>query len=175
MSKLTHVRKALQDNPSIKIVGAPEQNYLPGRNGYWSHTVDFHVAPKTGGVYTAKELQALMMSLVPGLEPTCKDDFREWDREMEFGKFYFDEDIGTEAVRHEVVLSDEDMFSSGGFVDGRRIIERTEKVQRRTWVRLFPNAQIAAAALEGENEYRIPKNELAKYRGIVARLANALS
>ncbi|MEK7118909.1 MAG: hypothetical protein AAB889_00130 [Patescibacteria group bacterium] len=175
MSKLTHVRKALQDNPSITIVGAPERNYLPGRDGYWSHTVDFYVAPKTGGVYTAKELQALMMSLVPGLEPACKDDFHERDREMEFGKLYFDENIGTEAVRHEIVLSDEDMFSSGGFVDGKRIIEHTEKVQRRTWVRLFPNTQIAAAALEGENEFRIPKSELSKYREIVARLANALS
>ena len=94
---------------------------------------------------------------------------------MEFGKLYFDENIGTEAVRHEIVLSDEDMFSSGGFVDGKRIIEHTEKVQRRTWVRLFPNTQIAAAALEGENEFRIPKSELSKYREIVARLANALS
>jgi len=67
------------------------------------------------------------------------------------------------------------MFSSGGFVDGKLIIKLTVTVQRRTWVRLFPNAQIAAAALEGENEYQIPKNELAKYRGIVARLASALS
>ncbi|MDP3729688.1 MAG: hypothetical protein Q8R26_02990 [bacterium] len=175
MSKLTHVRKALEDNPSITIVGAPERNYLPGRDGYWSHTIDFHVAPKTGGVYTAKELQELMISLIPGLEPTRRDDFREWDREMEFGKVYFDEDIGTEAVRHEIVLIDEDMFSSGGFVDGKRIIERTEKVERRTWVRLFPNAQIAAAALEGENKYRIPKSELTKHRGIVARLANAFA
>jgi hypothetical protein len=126
-------------------------------------------------VYTAKELQALMMSLVPELEPTSKDNFREWDSEMEFGKLYFDEDIGTEAVRHEIVLTDEDMFSSSGFIDGKQIIELTEKVQRRTWVRLFPNAQIAVAALEGENECRIPKNELVKYRGIVARLASALS
>ena len=175
MSKLTHVRKALEDNPNITIVGALERNYLPDSNGYWSHTVDFHVAPKTGGVYTAKELQTLMMSLVLGLEPTCKDDFREWDREMEFGKLYFDEDIGTEAVRHEIILTDEDVFSSDGFVDGKRIIERTEKVQRRTWVRLFPNMQIAAAALKGENAFRISKNDLSKYRGIVARLASAFS
>lgn len=175
MSKLTHVRKALQGNPNITIVGAPERNYLPGRDGYWSHTVDFHIAPKTDGVYTAKELQALMMSLVPGLEPIYKNDFLEFDRDMKFGKLYFDEDIGTEAVRHEIVLTDEDMFSSGGFVDGKQIIERTEKVQRRTWVRLFPDAQIAAAALKGENKFWISKNELSKYRGIVARLANAFA
>lgn len=174
MSKLTHVRNALHGNPNIVIVGAPEQNYLPGRDGFWSHTVNFHVAPKTGGVYTAKELQTLIMSLIPGLEPTQQDGFREWGGEMEFGKLYFDEDIGDEAVRHEIILTDEELFSSGGFVDGKRIIERTQKVRRRTWVRLFPNAQIAAAALKGKNEYRIPTSELSQYRGAMARLASAL-
>ncbi len=152
MSMLTQVRKALQENPDITIVGAPELNYLPGRQiryCYCSHTIDFHVAPKTGGVYTAKELQALMMSLVPGLEPILKDDFREGSREMEFGKLYFDEDIGTEAVRHEITLTDEDMFSSDGFVDGKRVIEYTEKIHRRARDRLFPNTQIAAAARDG--------------------------
>lgn len=175
MSKLTHVRKALQDNPNITIVGVREQNYLPGGSGGWSHTVDFYVAPKMSGVYTAKGLQALMMSLVPGLEPTCRDDFHEWDREMEFGKLYFDENIGTKAIRHEIVLTDEDMFSSEGFVGGKRVIERTEQVQRRTWVRLFPNVHIATAALKGENDFSISKSELAKHRGIGARLASAFS
>lgn len=177
MSKLTHVRKALQDNPNITIVGAPERNYLPDSDGHWSHTLDFHVAPKIGGVYTAKELQVLMISLVPGLEPTCRDDFNEWNREMAFGKLYFDEIIGTKAIRHEIVLIfiDEDIFSSDDFVDGKQVIERTEKVFRRTLVRLFPNVQIATAALKGENIFRISKSELSKYRRIVARLVNTLS
>lgn len=175
MSKFTQVRKVLQENLNITIVGAPERNYLPGRVGYWSHTIDFHVAPKTGGVYTAKELQALMMSLVPGLEPTCKDNFYEWAHEMKFGVLYFDEDIGEESIRREITLTDKDMFTSEGFASGKRVIKRTRKVQRRAWVRLFPNAQIAAAALEGENVYRISKSDLAKYRGVITRLASALS
>lgn len=175
MSKLTQVRKALQENPTITIVGAPEISYLPDRNGFWSHTIDFHVAPKKGGLYTVEELQALMMSLIPGLEPTSKQDFREWSREMDFGRLYFDEDIGMEAVRREITLTDEDMFSSSGFVDGKLVIEYTEKVRRRTWVGLFPNTQIAAAALKGKNKYLISKSEFAKYRGIVARLVRAFS
>lgn len=175
MSKLTLVRKALQENPDISIVDAPERNYLPYKDGYWSHTVDFHVAPKTGVIYTAKELQALMMSLIPGLEPTCRDDFREWEREIDFGKLYFDEVIGVEDIRREIVLTDEDMFLSAGFVEGKQIIEKRIDVMRRTWVRLFPNAQIAAAALRGENEYRISKAKFVKHRGIFARLASTLS
>ena len=164
MSKLTQVRTALEDNPGIAIVGAPECNHLPNRVSYWSHTVDFHVAPKTGGVYTAGELQALMMSLVPELEPNQKDDFWESDLAMQLGKLYFDEEIGTEVVRREIVLSDEDMFSSPGFVDGKCTIQRTERVQRRTWVRLFPNIQIATAALEGADGLSISKSRLSRYR-----------
>lgn len=176
MSKLTQVRKVLQENLNVVIVGALERNYLPDRSGLWSRTVDFHVAPKTGGVYTAEELQTLMISLVPELEPTYKDDFHKWSRVMQFGKLYFDEDIGAEVIRREITLTDEDMFLFDGFVDGRRVIECTEKVRQRTRVRLFPNARIAAAALEGEYaDERISKSDLAKHRRIFARLAGALS
>ncbi len=180
MSKLTQVRKALEDNPSITIVGAPERNHLPSRDGYWSHTVDIYVAPKTDGVYTVEGLQTLMMSLVPELEQTCKDNFSEGDYSMSFGMLYFDEVIGTEAVRREMVLSDEDMFSSDGFTDGKLIIEYVNDVKRRTWVRLFPNVEIATVALLGENQYEISKKDLAKYlgdkpRGFLACLAKGFS
>lgn len=168
MSKLTHIRKALQNNPNIKIVSAPERNYLPNRDGFWSHTVDFYVAP-TGGVYTAKELQELMISVIPELAPTCKDDCRDWGHELQFGRLYFDEDIGTEIIRREIVLTDEDMFTCGGCIDGKRIIEGSEKVRRRTWVRVFPNVKIAEEALTGKNEYRISKNELSRHRSIFTR------
>lgn len=175
MNKLAQIRKALQENPHITIVGVLEKNHLPHMVSGWSHTVDFYVAPKIGGIYTAKELQTLMMSLVPRLEPTCKDSFCDFSHEMSFGKLYFDENIGTKAVRHEIVLTDENVFSSKGFVDGKKIIEFTEKIQRRTWVNLFPNVQIATAALKGENKYGISMSELKKSRGIVARLDNAFT
>lgn len=175
MSKLIQVRKALGENPNITIVGAPERNSLPDRDGHWSHTIDFYVAPN-GGIYNAEELQAFMMSLVPGLEPSCKDDFHEWDHELEFGKLYFDEDIGTEVIRREITLTDEEMFASDGFVDGKQVIEYTRKVQRRTWVRLFPNPQVAIATLmSGNVVYRISKSELAKSHGIVAQILKTLS
>lgn len=167
MSKLAQVRKALEGNPNISIVGAPERNYLPDRSGFFSHTVDFHVAPKSG-IYTAEELQALMMSLVPGLGPTCKDDFREWDDGMEFGKLYFDEQIGTEDISRTINLTVDDAAAEG-FVDGQQIVEKTLPVERRTWVRLFPDAQIASAALKGENVYRISKDDLPGKRGILSR------
>lgn len=167
MSKLTLVRMALQNNPKIMIVGAPERNHLPDRSECWSHTMDLYVAPRVG-VYEAEELQAMMMSLVPGLEPTRKDDFRDCDHDIEFGKLYFDEVIGTEYVRREIVLSDEELFSTSGFTDGKLIIENVLQVQRRTWVSLFPDVEIATAALEGVHEFRIPKRYIAYYSGILA-------
>ncbi|MBP9782381.1 MAG: hypothetical protein KBC50_01465 [Candidatus Pacebacteria bacterium] len=160
MSKLTHVREALKNNLNITIVAALEQNYLPSKSGYWSHTVDFYVAPKNGCVSTANELQALMMSLVPGLELSCKDNFTESDIEIKFGKLYFDEYIGTRASRLEIILTDSDMFSTKGFVDGKYLVEKSQKVERRTWVSLFPSVQIATAALEGKNQYSISKSQL---------------
>src|SRR3989344_3312467 len=175
MSKLTHVRKALQENPNITMIGENECNYLPGRYGFFSHTVDFLVAPTRGAVYDTNELQVLMMSLVPELKCTQKDDFRDYHDEIMFGVLYFDEEIGTEVTRREIVLTDPDMFACSDFVDGKRIIEHTYLLQRRTWVRLFPNTQIAALALEGKDKYRISKRELSESKRAFTRILNALS
>ncbi len=161
MSKLAQVRKALQENPKIIIVSATEENYLSNGPGYpWGHTVDFYVAPKTNGIYSVQELQTLMASLIPGLEPTSKDDFQESKREIEFGKLYFDEDIGTEIVHREVVLTDADVLSSAGFVDCKQITDAMMRIKRRIWVNLFPSVKIAALALATGKKYRIFKNEL---------------
>ncbi len=156
MSKFIAVQKALRQNPDITIVGVLEgKAELPARDSQWSHTADFYVAPKIGGVYTVTELQALMMSLLPELEPTCQSSFCEFVDKRRLGILVLDEVIGTEAVRHEITFTDDDdMLLFGGFgADGKRVIERTEEVQRRIWVRLFPNAQIAGAALRDENKY----------------------
>lgn len=165
MTKLEQVRKALQENPDIVIVGAPEFNYLPGRSSYWSHTVDFYLAPRNTGVYEAKELQSMMKSLIPELTPTTVDDFRDGGKggSLSFGKLYFDEEIGTETVRRELVLSDL-TIAPDNFVEGKLVIDGTEAIRRRTWVRLYPNILIAAEALQDKNQYSISKEELAKSR-----------
>jgi len=174
LSKLTQVRWALQANSNIVIVGQKERNHLPNRDGYWSHTVDIIVAPKDG-LYTAEELQSLMLSLVPeNVEVTCKDDFQDRERELQFGKLYFDEVIGSETIHREIVI-DDDVISLDNAVDGKLVIDDTKEVKRRTWVSVYPNAQMAAAALEGGGLYRVSKEELAKHRGIFDRLKKLIS
>lgn len=163
MNKATQVREALQGNPDIAIVGVKKNNYLPESMGYWSITFDFYVAPKAGGVYSTKALQALMMSLVPGLEPACKDDFRDGDEYISIGVLYFDEVIGQTVVRRESTLTEPELFSSTGFVDGKRVKEYTEKIQRRTWVRLYPDIRLATIAFQSDDLCTsVPKSEFAK-------------
>lgn len=170
MNKLIQVTKVLESNPDIVIVGVPERNFHPSVDGGWSHTVDFHVAPISGGEYTAKRLQELIMSLVPKLQYTTKDDFRESDSELAFGKLYFDEVIGSANIRTEITLTDQSLFQSDGFVDGKQVLEKTHDLKRRVWVRLFPDISIAHLALAGVNEYSISKKDLAKRGSITAKI-----
>ncbi len=173
MSKLSTVKKALEENQKIVIVAVEDQNYLPYRDGYWSHTVNICIAPKSG-MYEASDLQELMMSLVPTLKFTCKDDFRDGRDELEYGKLYFDETIGTEVIRRELTLTEEDATCKE-FTDGKLIIEETRNIERRTWVRLYPDEKIAAKALEGFDEYRISRDKLEKSKGVFRRIVEAVT
>ena len=141
MSKLSIVRQALETNPEVIIVDSQERNYLPDRSGFFCHTMDYWVAPKDG-LYTAEELQDFMMSLVPeGLQPTCKDDFRQYDKnsDLEFGKLYFDEKVGEERkiTKRILTLTDEELFNVAGFVNGEQTIDNDviQEYTRRTWVK----------------------------------------
>jgi len=169
-SKTSHVQEALKANKDIEIVEIQESNYLPGKNGF-SHTFDIYVAPKQG-IYDAEKLQALMEALVPDLEPTMSDRFWESDSQMSFGKLYFDETIGTEHTRREITLTDAGLQSTEGFVEGKKVIESTQDLRRRTWVRLYPNVQIAAFAVDGQDQWSIDKKDLIKYQGTFTRLMN---
>ncbi len=165
MSKLAIVRQALETNPEVVIVTVQERNYLPDRDGYWSHTMDFFVAP-TKGIYTADGLQDFMMGLIPDLKPTCTDRFWQGSESLEFGKLYFDEKIGNEQITRICTLADQELLNASGFMDGKRKIEETEDYQRRTWVRLFPDQKIAADILEGklDGEYHINMDHLRMYQ-----------
>jgi len=150
MSKLSIIRKSLEEDPEVVIAKVFERNYLPGRIGYWSHTMDFWVAPKNG-LYTAGELQEFMLSLVPkGLGPTLIDNFSQHGEKsvLDFGKLYFDEQIGEEKVTRTCTLTDKELLNVSGFVDGKTTIEETQPYVRRIWVKPFPDEAFVRYALE---------------------------
>jgi hypothetical protein len=138
MDKLTLVHAGLNRNSDVTIVAVLEKHYPLGGQNAWNHTVDFYLAPRMGGIYTVDELQELLLSLLPGVTPTDKDDFRESRQELEFGKLYVDEDIS--------------------------VPRSGQKLRRRIWVRVFPNTEIAADAMCGKHKHSISRQELAEYR-----------
>jgi len=163
MSKMLVVRNALFSNPNIVVIDIQANCFIPSYYcSSWSETVSFVVAPKKG-VYDREKLQEMMLQLVPGLEPDAKDDFYAWDTGMKFGKLYFDEQIGEEKIRREIVITDESLLAKPPeeFFGGKRVIETTKILQRRSWVYLYPNAKIALGAVhEGKNQYQIDLSEL---------------
>lgn len=152
-SKLERVRKALENSSRVTIIRTLENKHLPpSADNPFSHTVDFCVTLKTGHTYDARGLQSLMMSLVPRLKPTRTDSLHKINDESEFGALYFDEDIGTDTARHEIVLTDESVFLLQGFVDGKGVIKYTRIIKRRVRVRLFFHAWGAIYAAANERK-----------------------
>jgi hypothetical protein len=178
---LNAVKKDLFANPSVEVVDIRVQNHLPYADGYWTETVNIVVAPMKG-IYEADKLQELMMQLTPSTQCTCKDDFRESETTLSFGKLYFDEDIGVEKryLRRELIITDGDLLKKElkDFVDGKCVIEEGNDniaIRRRTWVRLYPNVQVALKVVnEGECEYGIDKNKLSISKGRFARMLTRL-
>ena len=185
-TKLAAVRSALRENPNVVLVGTRTENYLPGREGYFSHTVDFYAAPKVG-IYSADELQKFMMHLLPGVEPTCKDNFGESGSELRFGKLYFDEKIGEERITRICTITDRELLGTIEIVEGQVIngyvpkidlktgqvtLTSTQDYTRRTWVRIYPNEQLARDVFEGkiDAEHYIYSTDLRSYQRIPTQL-----
>ncbi|MDB5179044.1 MAG: hypothetical protein JWN01_987 [Patescibacteria group bacterium] len=155
MSKLATVHRALGSNGEALILAVEEHTYFPDPWGYWTHTVDFIVVPE-GGLYSVAELQAFMMGLVP-LEETCRDDFHGDGGYLGFGKLYFDETIGTDAVAgtRTITITDPDVTLPASFVGGEMAIDlgKITNRQRRTWVRVYPDRDYATRATNGKDSY----------------------
>ncbi len=164
-TKAETVQETLANDDRIVVHAVVDRNLLPYRDGYWSHTLDIIVYPKQG-LYTAAELQILMESLIPdGLVTSAMDRFREGDTELEFGKLYFDENIGQIVTKKELTLTDEALFSTEGFTEGKMTVTQTENLQRRTWVRLYPDHTVAELIYPPEGvEVSGPPFAITEYR-----------
>jgi|SRR3989344_4763405 len=171
MSKLTIVRQALERNPDIDVVNVLDSINIqtisyPSDLGGWAHTVIYAVAPKRG-LYTAEELQRFMDRLIPGVEPTTRDDFREEHENLLFGKLYFDEEIGPVRKTLTLEFSDEELKDSDGFDGKRTVIDEVYKGHmRRIFVAPYPNSSIArkSASQPMYFIYSAERKELERYR-----------
>lgn len=181
MSKLTEIKKDLYANSDIIVVGIKIINNIPKRD-CWSETVNIVVAPKEG-VYEADKLQLLMEELVLSVKRCDQDRFYGEGGPLSIGVLYFDEEIGTETnyACREIVLTDNELLARDfdEFVDGKQLTKTASSTyifRRRTWVRLYPDLQIALQVIRnGKNEYRIEKEKMIKHRDLLSRVISNLS
>ena len=141
MSKLSTIKETLQHNPDITVLIHASEPFI--RNDpLWIQTYDFLVAPKKG-LYSAAELQEFMLSLVPGLEPDSKDDFKQYvnsDRTLRFGALCFAETIG-----HVAITTDDPDFEPFAFFPNSYAHCHEQELCRRIMVYPFPNEEYARA------------------------------
>lgn len=157
-SKYEQILKRFQGNSDVVIIAECQENFLP-YGGFFSHFVYLYIAPKNG-IYTAEKLQEFMLSLAPELRPVVVNNFIDYDDEIELGRLFVDENIGTEHIHREIILTDKSMFSSKGFVNGKASIKETKQISRRIIVEIFPSRLLAKKALRHGISRRIDKSDL---------------
>src|SRR3989344_302279 len=144
VEKMQIVVDSLRANPDVVVVGGHESNHLstgewPSPSGYWSRTLDIFTHPKDP-IYKADELNDFMFSLVPELEPSCSDPFFGGERRngnLQLGKLYYDESIGTAALSATVRLKEGLSAVRSGLLTPEWSSDRTLNLEQRTWVRVF--------------------------------------
>lgn len=169
-SKRKRVEQYLRGREDLVIVEILETDQLDSDwapASHWTQTSDIIVAPKKG-IYDAEGLQEFMAGLVPdGVEPTCRDEFWAAGRTINFGKLYFDEEIGKSRQTTELELTDPSLAGYKGYEGGKRTLNRDEQLMRRTWVSVYPCVRYAQDVLAGKNEfgkYSGNKEVLRKYQ-----------
>ena len=161
MSKLSVIRKSLEENPVIRITKVFEGTYLPGRNKNGvSHAIDFWVTPKNELVGVSKyhgdcnsvkydfdwdELEKVRVGLVPAeLQPSDRIYLTRYNNHsgLRLDRLYFDENVGYENITRQCILTDEELLNTSGFIDGKKTIEEVMPYTRGIWISLFPNEVI---------------------------------
>lgn len=135
LSKLQEIRCLLENDPRIEVLGVEENNYLGVYDngcgcGGWSITVEI-IAVARKPIRDGKVFRELVYSLVPTIEPTCKDDYGG-----DSVRLYYDEKIGTRLRRGEIVISVDAADAAG---DRRRVVSLAsdDLLMRRIWLIVY--------------------------------------
>jgi hypothetical protein len=153
-TKIAYVREQLHNNPKVYFAGEIHR-YHPGapEYSYWTETVDIIISPTTPQ-FEANQLNSFMDSLIVGMEPTSRDTARGGGtHDLNLGRLYFDETIGSlrEVTLTTIETSEPDVLQRAGRIVGESKREKQRKIQRRTWVRVYPDPTSAQAVYEYEN------------------------
>ena len=163
MSRLSAIRKSLQDNPEVVIVNIEQYGNINKVLGYTgndvlTHEVKLTVAPRTG-LYTAKELQGFMNGLIlniPG-KIYASGEFREPLNPVgEYSDFGFSlknqnlgylhlgyvqyaERVGSEQrtveVKRIINIAVNDLVDNSGLINNPRVERKTQETFQQDYLR----------------------------------------
>lgn len=150
VSLLQQVREGLQADQRVYF--ADEILHSPYGYG-WLETVDIIVAP-VKPIYDAEKLNQFMHSLVPDIPRSARDEARKYDEKSDFrlGKLYFDEVLG-ETIREISITTtavEPEALERAGVHIGESQKTEKDSHKRRTWVRVYPDANSAKIVAEYE-------------------------
>jgi hypothetical protein len=112
----------------------------------WLETADIIVAP-IKPIYDPDKLNDFMDSLIPDMPRSARDEARQYDKKADFqlGKLYFDEVLG-ETIREISITTttiEPEALKRAGVNVGKSHETKKESLKRRTWVRVYPDANSA--------------------------------
>ena len=140
-SKLSLVREQLLGNPQVYFAG--EISIAKGLGG-WTETVNMIIAPTTP-MADVDRLNAFMEALGTDIH-TGGIASLEKGGGIHLGYLEFDETIGTaHRVIEEVVESTEpEVLRRAGIRIGASTTQQDQEFKRRSWIRVYPTAELAS-------------------------------
>ncbi len=149
-SLLQQVREGLKVDERLYFAG--EILHSPFGAG-WLEAVDIIVAP-IKPIYDPNKLNQFMHSLIPDIPRSARDDASKYDKKSDFslGKLYFDETLGE--TKREILITttpiEPEALKRAGVHIGESQETEKELLRRRTWVRIYPDANSAQIIAEYE-------------------------
>lgn len=150
VSLLQQVREGLQADRRVFFAGEISHSpYGPG----WLEAVDIIIAP-VKSIYDPRKLNQFMDSLVPDVPRSARDGASRYDNKSDFrlGRLYFDETLGktTREILTITTTVEPEALKRAGVPLGESRKTEEELLRRRTWIRVYPDANSAQIIAEYE-------------------------
>ncbi len=115
-------------------------------------TVSIIIAPKNP-IYDFKKLNSFMDTLIMGIKTSARDSASDYmGGGIHFGKLYFDEKLGeseSEVITRVIPIEPGALQNAGVKIgESRRTYQ--DRLERRTWVRPYPDANVAKLVADYE-------------------------
>ena len=171
-SVLSQVRDQLLANKDVFLA---DEISSSDDSGWWTETVSIIIAPKKP-IYDPDKLNSFMKEIIVGIKPSSIDLARQYNKNERFdlGKLYFDEGLGVSETQMftKVTVYEKEALEKAGIVEGESRESAKKVFQRRTWVRVYPDAAIAALVAKYERGF---SDDTIEYNSALSFLAHGIT